>query len=73
MPQRDAPGGGIDFTQVGAVGPSSTQFTHNIEASLLDEGTHTYTVRLVVDAWESPDSNTDSVEVLIALGIYTCG
>jgi signal peptidase I len=68
----DAPGGGINFTEIAVLGPTATTFTHDIVGSLIALGTHTYAVQTLVGSWTSPNSNTDSVGITSLLGVYLC-
>lgn len=69
---HDPPGGGTNYTQVGTIPADATSFVHEVPASLLSVGTHTYTVRGVIGPWESENSNTDAVSITQVLGVFLC-
>lgn len=65
--QYDQPGP-TSWTAVGTVGSSETTFIHTVDVA----GTHAYAVEALVGPWASEFSNTDAVDIIQVLGVYTC-
>jgi signal peptidase I len=68
----DDPSAGVNFVEVGTTGPATTSFTHQIPATTVNTGTHTYEVEAFVGSWLSEPSNTDAVTVSQVIVAYTC-